>query len=63
MERKRNLSPAEIYDQVVMIGQQALEKYEKPLTNIVLMGMGEEAKKAETKTAASPKKETADKKK
>lgn len=41
MERKRNLDPAEIYDQVVLIDKQAKEKYNQPLTNIVYMGMGE----------------------
>lgn len=41
MERKRNLEAGEIYDQVVLINQQALEKFGKPLTNIVYMGMGE----------------------
>jgi 23S rRNA (adenine2503-C2)-methyltransferase len=41
MDRKRNLSAGEIYDQVVAINQQSLEKYERPLTNIVYMGMGE----------------------
>ena len=41
MDRKRNLDPAEIYDQVVLIDKQARETYNKPLTNIVYMGMGE----------------------
>jgi 23S rRNA (adenine2503-C2)-methyltransferase len=41
LERKRNLDAAEIYDQVVMINKQALDHYQKPLTNIVYMGMGE----------------------
>lgn len=41
LERKRNLEPGEIYDQVVLIGRQAEEKYGMPLSNIVLMGMGE----------------------
>jgi 23S rRNA (adenine2503-C2)-methyltransferase len=41
MERKRNLNPDEIYDQVVLINQQALENYGAPLSNIVYMGMGE----------------------
>ncbi len=41
MERKRNLDPAEIYDQVVLIDKQAREAYNTPLTNIVYMGMGE----------------------
>jgi 23S rRNA (adenine2503-C2)-methyltransferase len=41
MERKRNLNPDEIYDQVVLINQQAKENYGAPLSNIVYMGMGE----------------------
>lgn len=41
MDRKRNLNADEIYDQVVLIGRQAEEHYNKPLTNIVYMGMGE----------------------
>lgn len=41
MDRKRNLEPYEIYDQVVLIHQAAVEHYQMPLTNIVFMGMGE----------------------
>ena len=41
MARKRNLDPAEVYDQVVLIKQLAEEHYNTPLTNIVFMGMGE----------------------
>lgn len=41
MERKRNLESFEIYDQVVLIRDQAQEKYGQALTNIVYMGMGE----------------------
>src|SRR6185437_6832003 len=41
MERKRNLNPDEIYDQVVLIDQQSRENYGIPLSNIVYMGMGE----------------------
>ena len=41
LDRKRNLEPAEIYDQVVAIRRQAEEHFETPLTNIVFMGMGE----------------------
>src|SRR5690606_32070985 len=37
MERKRNLQADEIYDQVVLIANQAEEKYRQPLTNIVYM--------------------------
>jgi 23S rRNA (adenine2503-C2)-methyltransferase len=41
MDRKRNLEPGEIYDQVVEIDKQAKENFEHPLSNIVFMGMGE----------------------
>jgi 23S rRNA (adenine2503-C2)-methyltransferase len=41
MDRARNLDAAEIYDQVVQIASQAQDYYQKPLTNIVFMGMGE----------------------
>lgn len=41
MDRKRNLDPAEIYDQVVHVSEQAQEHFARPLTNIVYMGMGE----------------------
>jgi 23S rRNA (adenine2503-C2)-methyltransferase len=41
MDRLRNLNADEIYDQVVLIKNQAEEKYKTPLTNIVYMGMGE----------------------
>ncbi len=41
MNRERNLTPDEIYDQVVQIRSWALTHYQKPLTNIVFMGMGE----------------------
>ena len=41
MERKRNLNPDEIYDQVVLLDQQSKANYNQPLTNIVYMGMGE----------------------
>jgi 23S rRNA (adenine2503-C2)-methyltransferase len=37
----RNLDPDEIYDQVVVIKNQAEEYFKRPLTNIVFMGMGE----------------------
>ena len=37
----RNLNPDEIYDQVVLINQQSIEHFQRPLTNIVFMGMGE----------------------
>ena len=41
MKRVRNLDPAEIYDQVVLVNRQAIEHFGNPLTNIVYMGMGE----------------------
>jgi 23S rRNA (adenine2503-C2)-methyltransferase len=41
MKLKRNLLAHEIYEQVEIIRQQAVENYGIPLTNIVLMGMGE----------------------
>ncbi len=41
MDRMRNLNADEIYDQVVHIRNQALTQHNKPLTNIVFMGMGE----------------------
>lgn len=41
MNRERNLSAGEIYDQVVAIKNWAQTHYNKPLTNIVFMGMGE----------------------
>jgi 23S rRNA (adenine2503-C2)-methyltransferase len=41
LERLRNLTAAEIYDQVVLIRKQAEELYQVPLSNIVYMGMGE----------------------
>lgn len=41
MERKRNLDYDEIYDEVVLINQQCEKVYNKKLSNIVFMGMGE----------------------
>jgi 23S rRNA (adenine2503-C2)-methyltransferase len=41
LKRERNLGADEIYDEVVFIQKQTLEKYNTPLTNIVFMGMGE----------------------
>lgn len=37
----RNLSPGEIYDQVLLLTQLSEEKFGQPLSNIVFMGMGE----------------------
>jgi 23S rRNA (adenine2503-C2)-methyltransferase len=41
MDRKRNLEFDEIFDQVALINQQAENTYQKRLSNIVYMGMGE----------------------
>ncbi|MBT8232584.1 MAG: 23S rRNA (adenine(2503)-C(2))-methyltransferase RlmN [Saprospiraceae bacterium] len=41
MKRMRNLGPAEIYDQVVLVNKQVKEHFGHHLTNIVFMGMGE----------------------
>ena len=41
MDRKRNLTAAEIFDQARLIAETAQNEYQKPLTNIVMMGMGE----------------------
>ena len=41
IERKRNLDFDEIYDEVVLINQQSERIYNKKLSNIVFMGMGE----------------------
>lgn len=39
--RMRNLTTAEIVDQVTLIDKQSREYHQKPLSNIVFMGMGE----------------------
>lgn len=41
IDRKRNLTFDEIYDEVVLINQQSERIYNHKLTNIVFMGMGE----------------------
>lgn len=41
LERQRNLTPGEIYDQVIHIRDLSQKHFGKPLTNIVFMGMGE----------------------
>ena len=41
MKRVRNLDPAEIYDQVMLVNRVSEEHFQHPLTNIVYMGMGE----------------------
>ena len=38
---ERNLTSAEIYDQVFILNEEAILNFGKPLTNIVFMGMGE----------------------
>jgi 23S rRNA (adenine2503-C2)-methyltransferase len=41
LERLRNIEAEEIFDQVMLIKSQAEEHYQKTLSNIVYMGMGE----------------------
>lgn len=41
LKRERNLDASEIYDQVCILNQLALDNYGKGLDNIVYMGMGE----------------------
>ena len=41
LDRLRNLNADEIYDQVFMLNEQALNYYNQKLSNIVYMGMGE----------------------
>ncbi len=41
MEKRRNLTYDEIYDQVVLINEQSEKVHQSKLTNIVFMGMGE----------------------
>lgn len=41
LKRMRNLNADEIFDQVVLVKNLANDRYNKPLTNIVYMGMGE----------------------
>ena len=41
LKRMRNLTYDEIYDQVVTINNQSLQYFNRPLSNIVFMGMGE----------------------
>jgi 23S rRNA (adenine2503-C2)-methyltransferase len=41
LKRMRNLNADEIYDQVVAMDQQSNYYFERPLSNIVFMGMGE----------------------
>ncbi|MAM30059.1 MAG: 23S rRNA (adenine(2503)-C(2))-methyltransferase RlmN [Flavobacteriaceae bacterium] len=41
LKRMRNLNPDEIYDQVVAIHRESMLYHDRPLSNIVFMGMGE----------------------
>ena len=41
LKRMRNLNPDEIYDQVVAIDNESRHYHNRPLSNIVFMGMGE----------------------
>ena len=41
LKRMRNLNPDEIYDQVMAIHRESLLYHNRPLSNIVFMGMGE----------------------
>ncbi len=41
LKLKRNITAAEIYDQVFILNEEALLNFGKPLSNIVYMGMGE----------------------
>lgn len=41
LKRMRNLNPDEIYDQVVAIDRESKLYFDRPLSNIVFMGMGE----------------------
>jgi len=41
MGRKRNVEFDEIVDQVVLLNKIAMEHYQKPVSNVVFMGMGE----------------------
>ena len=41
LKRMRNLNPDEIYDQVAAINKESLLYYDRKLSNIVFMGMGE----------------------
>lgn len=41
LKRMRNLTAAEIYDQVFLLNEEAIKYHNQPLKNIVYMGMGE----------------------
>ncbi len=55
LKRQRNLSADEIYDQVAAIKEQAEMFFNRPLTNIVFMGMGEPLLNYSNVTAAIEK--------
>jgi 23S rRNA (adenine2503-C2)-methyltransferase len=55
LKRQRNLSADEIYDQVAAIKEQAELFFNRPLTNIVFMGMGEPLLNYSNVTAAIEK--------
>ena len=55
LKRQRNLSADEIYDQVAVIKEQAEMFFNRPLTNIVFMGMGEPLLNYSNVTAAIEK--------
>jgi len=55
LKRQRNLSADEIYDQVAAIREQAELFFNRPLTNIVFMGMGEPLLNYSNVTAAIEK--------
>jgi 23S rRNA (adenine2503-C2)-methyltransferase len=41
LKLKRNLTTAEIYDQVYLMKKEAMKNFNRPISNIVFMGMGE----------------------
>ncbi len=41
LPRSRNLTGAEIYDQYVLLNEEAQKQYGRPISNVVFMGMGE----------------------
>lgn len=41
LKRERNLTRGEVYDQYVLINEQAMKHFGRPITNVVFMGMGE----------------------
>jgi 23S rRNA (adenine2503-C2)-methyltransferase len=41
LKRMRNLEASEIYDQIVLLNKESIKYFDRPLSNIVFMGMGE----------------------